>query len=359
MQQQINNRPDTHTNNGGEQQPVEKDTQQFTSDGSATKSTAEKYKITSSYDEKSVAEALLNGKFGEKYKFAFARLNDKQKEEVIGEIKKSLDSKAEAVEANRAFKQMTYDDFVNIGKENKEKITETIANGDAMYQDFRSKYTGNGQVCFNFNKSLRMGWDSFAEWYKNKYSYNPMHEDAGSDSSLSMTQEGVEEFAKTMDTLTNAYQIPENTRTYRLVDDNYIATSFEDYLKDKLSISEDPQWGYKTIDRANVSVDQLYGLMTDLIGCKVKADGGFTSFSCVENASHMAKNQDPNTYKRILIHYDMPRGTKCLISDYEGESEGVFPRGTGFFIKNVEKQTVKSYNGTDLERLVLTLGIQR
>lgn len=360
MSDDVASRPTTHPNNGDEQQPVDQETQQLTSGGS---STPEKYDVTSSMSEDDISNAMLRGDFGDKYKYVFARLSDAQKKKIASKIKTFFDQKAGEFEKSRVYDSMTLDQFQQFGDANMKAIqTAYPTNYQDIMNSFYSNYRGNGQVCFNFNKALRWGWDVFNDWFKKGYSYegrsfNDNHDDATNGvAGLTLSEQEFDDNVSKMDDLTNSYRMPKDVKTFRYVDENYLCSSFSQFMK-RFPQKKDA-FGYNTIDRS-VPVKDIADALSDSIGSKVDADSGFTSFSCVEDASHMKNKANKDNYKRVLIRYDIPQGTKCFISKYEYESEGVFPRGTKFFVKSVGIEPFEGDDGTQLERVVMTIGVQR
>lgn len=355
----ISQRPTTHTNHGDEDQPVEQYSQRFTSSGSKP----ENYDITSSMGEDDISNAMIRGDFGEKYRYDFSRLSDSQKKAIASKIKSIFDKKSSDFEKSRVYDFMTGDEFRQFGNANMKSLQAAFPDN---YQDildsFEQNYKGKGQVCFNFNKALRWGWDKFREWFNAGYSYggqtyNDEHMDADNGvPGLTLSKQEFEDNMSKMDSLTSCYRMPKDVKTYRYVDENYLCSSFS-YFMEKFPQKKD-EFGYNTIDR-NTPVKDIADALSDSIGCKVDSDSGFTSFSCVENESHMMKKQYKDDYKRVVIRYDIPQGTKCFVSKYENESEGVFPRGTKFFVKSVGIEPFENDKGEQLERVVMTIGIQR
>ena len=204
---------------------------------------------------------------------------------------------------------------------------------------FNNEYKGAGEMCFEFNKALRFGLDQFYAAYprfKNSPYLNP---------------EAITERAKKLDNLTNAWEFPENKKVIRFVDTAPLLSWFKDFgVFDGMQTYTNE---YKLeMLKEGYDKQELANRLNELAGTKVPPDGSFTSFSCLSDASHMAKHLD-NNKRHILIRYNVRPGTKAFISDYGYESEGLFNRTTGFFVQGASLEKIGNH-----EVIVLEYGIQ-
>lgn len=209
---------------------------------------------------------------------------------------------------------------------------------------FNNEYKGAGDLCFEFNKALRFGLQNFYAVYpryKNSAMLNPT---------------AITERAKKLDNLTNSWEFPEDKKVYRLLDTAPLISWFGGSgIFDGISTFTNQ---YNLQQLKNYDKKDLVKRLQTLVGTKVPPDGSFTSFSCLKNCSHMLKHMEENG-RDILIRYNVRKGTKGWISNYEYESEGLFNRTTGFFVQGVSlEEIVNPSTGTKKEVIVLEYGIQ-
>lgn len=233
---------------------------------------------------------------------------------------------------NTNFPEITDSEFRQYGQECENATT--LRDRGGFYNGYRGDPTS-----FEFNKALRFGLQQFYSIYpqfKNSPYLNP---------------QAIEERAKKLDNLTNSWEFPEDKKVIRFVDTAPLISWFKgsgifDDMKtytNEYNLEMLPE-GYDK--------QELVNKLNTLIGTKVPPDGSFTSFSCLSDASHMAKNLD-NNKRSILIRYNVRKGTKAWISDYGYESEGLFNRRTGFFIQGASLEKIGNK-----EVVVLEYGIQ-
>lgn len=295
------------------------------------------------FTKNDLKNALESGKFDQELLEIYNQLDDKEKKEFLNDLYNEIIGEQTQNTLNERFDGFSQSEY----KQMYSDCLRTLQQNGVTQHDlnaFYNEYKGAGDLSFEFNKALRMG---FAEYYK-KY---PQYRNSGY-----LSQNAVMDRASRMDKLTRNYEMPRNGMVYRYLDENYLVSTFEQFgVLDEFDIYTDPQYKYQTIDRRKYSVQQLYEALQPLIGGTVDGDGGFTSFSTVSGQTHMGRHSSQNDYKRIQIKYDVPQGTKCFISNYGYESEGLFPRETKYFIKDIQLE--KDEQG--LERVVMYYGVQQ
>ena len=302
-----------------------------------------KYQEELDFSKNDLKNALESGQFDQDLLDIYNQLDDNEKQEFLSDLYNEIVGEQTQNTLNKRFDGFSEDEYKQMYTECYQVLRQNgVTQNDIAA--FKYEYRGAGSKAFEFNKALRMG---FTEFYK-KY---PQFKN-----SSFLSQQAIMDRAARMDKLTRGYEIPRGGSVYRYLDDNYLVSEFSKFgVFDEFDIYTDPMYNYETYDRNKYSVQQVYEALQPLIGCTVNGDGGFTSFSTVEEQSHMKKHASPNTYKRVHIKYDVPKGTKCFISDYEYESEGLFPRETKYFIKDIQLE--KDEQG--LERVVLYYGVQQ
>jgi hypothetical protein len=302
-----------------------------------------KYEEDLDFSQKDLQKLLESGNFDDELLEIYNSLNETEKQEFLNDLyseivneqtQNTLNERFDGFNMNE-YKQM-YTDCLKVLQQN--GVTQRDL--DAFYDEYR----GAGSMSFEFNKALRMG---FAEFYK-QY---PQFRNSGM-----LSQQAIMDRAARMDKLTRSYEMPRDGMVFRYLDENYLVSTFEKFgVLDDFDIYTDPMYKYQTIDRRKYTVQQLYEALQPLIGGTVDGDGGFTSFSTVKGNTHMGKHSSPYDYKRIQIKFDVPKGTKCFVSNYGYESEGLFPRETKYFIKDIKLE--KDEQG--LERVVMYYGVQQ
>ena len=302
-----------------------------------------KYKEELEFSKNDLKNALENGMFDQDLLNVYNQLDDNDKKEFLNDLYNEIIGEQTQDTFNERFDgfdideyRKMYSDCWNVLKQNGVTQHDLAA--------FKNEYRGAGSLSFEFNKALRMG---FTEFYK-KY---PQFKN-----SWDLSQKAIIDRAERMDKLTRHYEMPRNGMVYRYLDDNYLISEFAKFgVFDDFDIYTDPNYQYQTYDRNKYSVKQVYEALQPLIGCTVNGDGGFTSFSTVPKKTHMGNHSSQSQYKRVHIKFDVPKGTKCFISDYEGESEGLFPRETKYFIKDIKLEKDEQ----NLERVVLYYGVKQ
>lgn len=277
-----------------------------------------------------------NGFFGQKAKDKYDSLDADGKKTLIEKLQEAIRGQKTNISLGERFTDGTMSEFQQWGAECDSKFSQEEL--DSFYRG----YMGAGYRSFEFNKALRLG---FTEFYKK---FPQFANDYG------LSQTAIEDRVAKLDKLTNGFQIPRNISVYRYVDENYLVSQFEQYLTG-LDILPDDGYGYRTLDRNAVSVQDLANKLSQAIGDRIPQDNGFTSFSVVPKQTHMGKHSGADTYKRIHLKYDCKKGTNCYISQYQRESEGLFPRNTSFYVKDVKVETGDDGN----ERVVIYYGVEQ
>lgn len=225
-------------------------------------------------------------------------------------------------------------------KEYREYYTECLNNTTVKDRAaFNNEYKGAGEMCFEFNKALRFGLNNF-------YSVYPQYKN-----SAMLNPTAITERAKKLDNLTNSWSFPEDKKVIRFVDTAPLISWFKDSGIFEGLKTYTNEYNLEML-REGYDKQELVNRLNTLVGTKVPPDGSFTSFSCLSDASHMAKHLD-NNKRHILIRYNVRQGTKAFISDYGYESEGLFNRTTGFFIQGASLEKIGNH-----EVVVLEYGIQ-
>ena len=274
----------------------------------------------------------------------YNQLNDNEKKEFLNDLYNELISQQTIETMENKFENFNTNEFKQMAKDC-ENYLKSVGVTQRDFSAFYNEYAGAGNLSFEFNKALRMG---FKEFYKKFPKFV---------NDYNLSENVIIDRAAKMDKLTKNYSIPRDGTVHRFLDENYLIAQFEKFgIFDDYDIFEERMYKYRTIDRKKYSVQQIYDSLQPLIGATVDGDGGFTSFSVVADLTHMGKSHNTlDTYKRVQIKYDMPKGTKCFISNYHKESEGLFPRETKFFIKDIKLEKDKQ----GLERVVLYYGVQQ
>lgn len=303
----------------------------------------------------SVAEILRGLKAGEydddQYQAApfFANDNDEELEEdeelwktksdLVSYLQEWYDQQnTEQVLMNTNMPEITQQEFSEYGKQCEEATS--LADRGAFYNGYR----GAGQACFEFNKALRFGFNQFYKAYP-QFKYSP-----------NLNPEAITDRAKKLDNLTNSWEFPENKKVIRFVDTAPLISWFESSgIFDGMNLYTN-EYNIKMLQEG-YDKQELANRLKALVGTKVPPDGSFTSFSCMSDASHMAKNLD-NNKRSILIRYNVRKGTKAWISQYGYESEGLFNRKTGFVVQGANLETFTDDSGRKWEVIVLEYGIQ-
>lgn len=303
-----------------------------------------KYIAESGVSDSDFEQAILNMQIGstpeeaQQLKELYESSDTETRKAIVEELQNLMKQANTSEQMEERFETIDRRTFMDWGSVCESSFSRDVLDG------FYNGYRGAGYTAFEFNKALRMGLEKY-------YERNPGAK-KGYDG-YDLTEAGINERVQKLDTLTHGYQIPENVGAYRYLDDNYIVSQFEDYLDD-IPIVPDDGYGYKTLDKSTVSVKTLVDKLQSAIGDAVPTDGGFTSVSLVENATHMGKHSG-SLRKRIRIQYDIPKGNNMFISTYGTESEGILPRDVSYFIKDVKL----GYNQNGEEEVRLYYGVRK
>ena len=254
---------------------------------------------------------------------------------MINTVQSWLKEQETTRQMEQSFKTTSLDEFLSWGAKCESNFDRDTLDG------FYRGYMGAGQKSFEFNKCLRFGFDKYYSMFP-QFINDPF-----------LNKEAVENRVKKLDKLTRGFKLPRDCRGFRYVDENYIISQFKGYLKNYENLIRLDRYGYETIPRDKITIDELHNALSKSIGQRIRQDNGFTSFSLVEKNTHMGKKNNPDEYKRILLRYDCEEGTECYVSQYVRESECMFPRNTHFFVKDVTKEVGDDGN----ERVVILYGI--
>ena len=276
------------------------------------------------------------------YKAAYDSFDDNTKKEMVSAVIKAVNEFYTKEKMSEEFQTNSVDEYERMAEDNVKSLEQKygVAKAQELLDWFFHGYRGAGTKCFNFNKALRIGYEKAYQWYIN----------AGSPGVFPSKDE-VEARRNGLDELAQSYEMPKNSRVIRYVDENWIVSKFRPLLNG-FQITKDP-YGYETIER-DVPIKDIANALMKAKGSRLDGDGGFTSFTVAPELTHMGAKADKDRYKRVLLKYDVPKGTKCFISQYRRESEGMFPRNTKFFVKNVSLEQDENQN----ERAVITIGIR-
>lgn len=311
--------------------------QPFTSDG--------KYAADSGVSDEEITDYISSNP---KLSSAFASLSPEKRGILMQRIRDALSANRTKERMSERFDPIGVDEYRAMASDCAAAVSAAYGEDAQNVLDaFYSGYMGAGQRSFNFNKCLRLGYDEARKWYDGM-----LNERGWSDRGDFPSREEVADRVERLDRLTNAWGMPRDSNAFRYVDENWVVSAFRD-LVDGFGIVKDP-YGYDSLDKKSVSVDELVDALSNAVGKKIDGDSGFTSVSMVPKMSHMEKHSDEERFKRIHLSYDIPKGTPMFVSNYERESEALFPRGTNFFVKDVGKETDE--NGR--ERVVILFGIR-
>jgi len=286
---------------------------------------SDKYHAGTHFSVSEISEMITTGYYGQDIADLFNNGDDDEKSALIGYLQTKLDNfwTKQKIENEKDFSSVSQSEFSEYGRECESKTNYS----DRSY--FYNNYVGAGQMSFEFNKALRLNDTSYLKRV-----------------GMSLTE--FENQVAAFDRLTNSYEAPKDMQVFRYNTPSVLVSWFgKSGVLDGIPTMDDG-YGYLTLDMSKTSLKDLEGRLKALIGSKVARDGAFSSFSCVEKSSHMVKNSDRN----IKIKYNVPKGKKCFISQYNYESEGMFPRDTSFVIQDVR---LEEENG--VERLVLYYGV--
>ena len=273
-----------------------------------------------------ISEMITSGYYGQDIADLFNNGDDEEKSALIGYLQTKLDGffTKQKLENEKNFKTISQAEFTAFG-DICEKNT-SVADRNYFYHN----YVGAGQRAFEFNKALRLNDTSYL-------------------AKVGMSLTEFENQTAAFDRLANSFEVPQDMQTFRYDRPGVLTSWFgKSGVFDDIPMVDDG-YGYLMPDMNKTNIRDLERRMQSLIGSRVKRDGAFSSFSCVEKSSHMVKNAD----RFVKIKYNIPKGKKCFISKYDYESEGMFPRDTAFVI-----QDVKIENENGVERLVLYYGVE-
>lgn len=286
-----------------------------------------------------------NGWFGSQF---FANDNDDELEEdeevwenknaLISWLQEQIDqANTTALIENTNFPEISEQEYWKYANECEQKTTLSDQSAFRWYK-------GNPSS-FEFNKALRFGFAKFYEIYP-QFAHSP-----------DLNQQAITDRAKKMDNLTNSWEFPEDKKVIRFVDTAPLISWFKySGIFDDMQTKTNQYNLEMLLD--NYDKKEVARRLQGLVGTKVPPDGSFTSFSCMSDASHMIRNLD-NNKRTVLIRYNVRKGTKAWISDYNYESEGLFNRTTGFFIQGAGTEIIKDQRtGDEYEVVVLEYGVQ-
>lgn len=273
-----------------------------------------------------ISKMISDGYYGDELANLYNNSDEEKQSALIGYLQTKLDAyyTKNKLENQKDFKTLTKQEFDEYGLECQKNTTSK----DRSY--FYSNYVGTGSLSFEFNKALRTG-------------------DLNHLKKVNMSVSEFEEQVAAFDRLASSFEAPKDMQGFRFDQTGPIVSWFgKSGVLDGLKTFKN-QYGYYQLEQSNLDLKDLKNRLSQLIGSVVPKDGAYSSFSCVENQSHMAKNPD----KIIGIKYNIPKGKKCFISTYKYESEGFFPRDTKFVIQDVKIEKVGGY-----ERVILYYGVE-
>lgn len=267
-------------------------------------------------------------------------LSPQDKPGFINKVKGLIASKVMRAEMEKDYPKSNLNDFETFHK-------DCLAQLQAKGTSFTSEKTGKtytieelidaaDSMCgsgwsFDYQKYCRIGRDEMK-----KIPRNSKFDDS--------TYDRMEDWKDKMEVLTNNCEFPYDVKVYRLLNTDYLVSTFDAGLPQDLPRYD--YYGYKKLGgrsgTQNLSASEIAELaqhLTRYIGKAIPSDGSYTSFGMDEASSHMAKHVDEDSQRQVQILYDCPKGTKGYVTDYYGESEGYMSNLTGYFLKDV--QTIK------------------
>ncbi len=290
-----------------------------------------KYHAGAHFSVDEISKMISAGYYGDDFKSMFDAGDDNEKTAIIGYLQTKLDNfyTKNKLENEKDFKMLTNAEFRQYAAECKQLCDPQD------YRYFNYNYRGAGDRSFEFNKALRTGDMKYLRL-------------------IGMSQSEFDAQVAAFDRLTSVFEAPKDMQGIRFDQTGPIVSWFKgsgvlDGLPTYLN-----EYGYEQLNQRNLDLDDLKNRLSRLIGSVVKRDGAYSSFSCVDEgnnkvASHMVKNSD----KIIAIRYNIPKGKHIFLSDYQYESEGMFPRDTKFIIQDVKKENIGGQ-----ERVVLYYGVE-
>ena len=303
----------------------------------------QKYHAGTHFSVSEIEQLIEDGYYGDDIKNYYANADDNKKNQIIGYFQQKLDSfwTKDKLKREKSFRNLTIPEYQAAAADCDSK---TKASDRAQ---FHHGYKGAGDTSFEFNKALRFGIDN----YLAKFGENRLRQ-AG------LTVEEIEDRAAAFERLTNAYEAPQDMQAFRFDGTGPITSYFlSTGVFDGLPTFEN-QYGYTQLDPKAVDLDDLANRMQNLIGSMVPRDGAYLSFSCIPEWTHMGKNPD----KIIMTKYNIPKGKKCFISNYQYESEGLLPRDTQLIVQDVKKEQVSVPDGnggmTLVDKVVIYYGVK-
>ena len=322
---------DVKTGGGGKPERYDENTGKYVDSNGGS----QKYKAEVKLSDEDIIKAITSGEYGDEILNIWNVLDDSEKQEFLQDLRSDLSDFNTKQDLAKRYNPMTLEQFNQWGRE-----SESNCEKDDL-SAFNSKYRGAGDLSFEFNKAFRLGFDKF-------YEKQPQFK-----TSSYLSPEAITEQARKFDRLTRSFKTPQDVSVYRYVDTNYLVSQFKYYFNDAIKVNpgtQDTYW-YDTIDKS-VPLKTIYECLKNSIGDVILPDKAFTSFSCVEGQTHMGRHKNDD-FKPIKLVYDVDKGQNCFISTYGYESEGMFPRETSYYVKDV-----KMVNQDGQERIFIYYGIR-
>lgn len=333
-----------NTKNGGgnQQEAYDPKTGKYIKEDSGTKFSD--YHAGSGMRREEIISNIQNGTYGAEFAEAFNEADEETKKDMIEYVNSFYDEQKTQQDSSERYTPMTKQEYFDFFNEQ----MATCGITDEERRIIRNQYIGTGEISFYTNTAIRYGYQYMVEQFKRKEGMDPVAYDRR------LTEQRINEYARTVDRVTHLMHAPRDMRV-----DRYLGTAaLVSWCKGTNILDGFPienNGRHDRLDQENVNLSELANrLKENLVGSIMPVDGTYLSFSAVPKQTHMGHKKGDKK-KILLLKIDVQKGDDFCLIDNHVESEGLFPKETQFYVKDVKLETGEDGE----ERVVLYYGIVR